>query len=187
MTAKRQPTRNDPTPLSRARRVTGAILVALVLTTAVFSAQEPHQRTSGGNWLAECSTRSCDVVLNVTGADPAHLQGLIYRLDSNVFLAVGLPAPTRTTVSVDRQAPYDLRTCTRQACLLRGRKATELAREMEHGQTLRLEFQGTGHIAGVTQVSLSGFKRRHAEALDRLENHPQWAKQSPVPVPAGVR
>jgi hypothetical protein len=43
---------------------------------------------------------------------------------------------------------------------------------MEHGQTLRLEFQGAGRVAGVARVSLSGFRRRHAEALDRLNDRP---------------
>ena len=181
LTAKRRPPRNDPTSLSRARQVTGTILVVLVLATAVFSAQEPDRGASEGNWSVECPTQTCDVVLEVIGADPAHRQGFIYRPDSNVFLGVGLPAPMRTTVSVDRRAPYDLTMCSGQACLLRGRLATDLLREMEHGQTLRLEFQGTG---GVAVASLAAFRRRHAEALGI---HPQWAKQSPVPVPAGVR
>jgi hypothetical protein len=168
VTAARQPARSDPTSLSRARRVTGTILVALVLATAVFSAQEPDRRASEGNWFVECPTRTCDVVLDVIGADPAHRQGLIYRLDSNVFLGVGLPTPVRVTASIDRRPPYHLAMCTGQACLLRGRLATNLLREMEHGQTLRLEFQGTGSVAGVTQVSLSGFRKRHAEALGHL-------------------
>ena len=167
MRVARQPARNDPGSLSRVRAVTGTILVGLVLATAVFSAQEPDRGASEGNWLVQCPARTCDVVLEVIGADPAHLRGFIYRIDSNVFLAVGLPAPTRTTVSVDRRTAYDFSMCTGQACLLRGRMATNLLREMQHGQTLRLEFQGTGRLAGVTQVSLSGFRRRHADALDR--------------------
>jgi Invasion associated locus B (IalB) protein len=166
--AARQPARNDPGSLSRVRRVTGTILVGLVLATAVFSAQEPDRGMAEGNWLVECPMRTCDVVLAVTGVDPEHGQGFIYRPESNVFLAVGLPAPMRATVSVDRRTPYDFAMCTGLACLLRGREAASLLREMQQGQTLRLEFQGTGGNAAGTQVSLSGFRRRHAEALDRL-------------------
>lgn len=158
--------------------------IGLVLVTAVLSAQPPDRPTSEGDWSVECFTDpqtakpDCEISVAITNADLGHHLGFIYRVDRNAFLAVGLPAPARMTASVDRRAHYDLAICTGQACLLRGRIATSLRKEMERGLTLNLEVQGV-----VTAVSLSGFNRKMSEALGQ----PQRAKQRPVPVPAGVR
>jgi hypothetical protein len=146
-----------------------AAAIGLVLVAAVLSAQPPHHPVSAGNWSVKCFTDphaakpDCEVSVAITRADLGHHLGFIYRIDRNVFLAVGLPAPALVTASVDRQPRYDFATCTGQACLLRGRIATSLRKEMERGFALHLEFQGV-----VTEVSLSGFNREMSEALGRL-------------------
>lgn len=148
-----------------------AAALGLVLVTAVLSAQPPDGSASQGDWSVRCFTDlhtaklDCEVSVAITQADLGHHLGFIYRVDRNAFLAVGLPAPARVTASVDRRTRYDLATCTGQACLLRGRIATSLRKEMERGHTLRLEVPGA-----ITEVSLSGFNRKMSEALGRLNN-----------------
>jgi hypothetical protein len=148
-----------------------AAAIGLVLVTAVFSAQSPDRSASPGIWSVECFTDphttrpDCEVSVAISQADRGHHLGFIYRIDRNQFLAVGLPAPTRVTASVDRRTHHDLAMCTGQACLLRGRLATSLRREMERGHTLHLEFRGVA-----TEVSLSGFRRSLSEALGRLDS-----------------
>jgi hypothetical protein len=148
-----------------------AAAIGLVLVAAVLSAQPSDRPVSESNWSVKCfadphAKPDCEVSVAITRADLGHHLGFIYRVDRNVFLAVGLPAPARVTASVDRRPPYDLAMCTGQACLLRGRIATSLRKEMERGFTLHLEFQGV-----VTEVSLSGVNRTMSEALGRLNSH----------------
>ena len=148
-----------------------AAAIGLVLVAAVLSAQPSDRPVSAGNWSVNCFTDphaakpDCEVSVAITRADLGHHLGFIYRVERNVFLAVGLPAPARVTASVDRRPRYDLAMCTGQACLLRGRIATSLRKEMERGFTLHLEFQGV-----VTEVRLSGFNRKMSEALGRLNS-----------------
>jgi len=145
--------------------------IGLVLVTAVLSAQPPDRSASEGDWSIKCFTDphsakpDCEVSIAIANTDQGHHLGLIYQVDRNVFVAVSLPAPARVTASVDRRPHYDLAMCTGQACLLRGRIATSLRKEMERGLILRLEFQGV-----VSEVSLSGFNRKMSEALGRLNN-----------------
>jgi hypothetical protein len=85
-----------------------------------------------------------------------------------MFMAVGLPAPSRILARVDGGEAYELAICTGQACLLRGRIAGELRERMHQGEVLRLEFRNSDRVGGVAEVSLSGFNKMHIEALDRL-------------------
>jgi hypothetical protein len=148
--------------------------VGVVLATGIFSAQAPNRLASEGEWFVECTVdriadkRDCEVAVEVKSADPAYHMGFIYRVGSGMFLAVGLPAPSRIVARVDSGEAYELAMCTGQACLLRGRTAGQLRERMHRGEVLRLEFRGSDRVGGIAEVSLSGFNKMHIEALDRL-------------------
>jgi invasion protein IalB len=148
--------------------------VGVVLATGIFSAQAPNRLATEGEWFVECSVerlsnkRDCEVAVDVKSTNPAYHLGFIYRVGSGMFLAVGLPAPSRLVVRVDHGEAYELGMCTGQACLLRGRIAGQLRQRMHEGEVLRLEFRGADRVGGVAEVSLIGFNKMHLEALDRL-------------------
>ncbi len=148
--------------------------VGVVLATGIFSAQAPNRLASEGEWFVECAVdrisnrRDCEVAVEVKSVNPAYHLGFIYRVGSGMFLAVGLPAPSRIVARVDQGEAYELAMCTGQACLLRGRVAGQLRESMHQGEVLRLEFRGPDRVGGVAEVSLSGFNKMHIEALDRL-------------------
>lgn len=148
--------------------------VGVVLATGIFSAQAPNRLASEGEWFVECAVdrisnkRDCEVAVEVKSIDPTYHLGFIYRVGSGMFLAVGLPAPSRIVARVDGGRPYELGMCTGQACLLRGRIAAQLREQMHEGAVLRLEFRGADRVFGVAEVSLTGFNKMHIEALDRL-------------------
>jgi invasion protein IalB len=148
--------------------------VGVVLATGIFSAQAPNRLATEGEWFVECSVdrlsnkRDCEVAVEVKSTNPAYHLGFIYRVGSGMFLAVGLPAPSRIVVRVDHGEAYELGMCTGQACLLRGRIAGQLRQRMHEGEVLRLEFRGADRVGGVAEVSLIGFNKMHLEALDRL-------------------
>jgi invasion protein IalB len=148
--------------------------VGVVLATGIFSAQAPNRLATEGEWFVECSVerlsnkRDCEVAVEVKSTNPAYHLGFIYRVGSGMFLAVGLPAPSRIVVRVDHGEAYELGMCTGQACLLRGRIAGQLRQRMHKGEVLRLEFRGADRVGGVAEVSLIGFNKMHLEALDRL-------------------
>jgi hypothetical protein len=148
--------------------------IGVVLATGVFSAQAPNRLASEGEWFVECAAdrisgkRDCEVAVELKNADPPYHLGFVYRVGSGMFLAIGLPAPTRIIARVDGGEAHELAMCTGQACLLRGRVASRLRQRMHQGAVLRLEFRGNDRIAGVTEVSLTGFNKMHIEALDRL-------------------
>jgi hypothetical protein len=148
--------------------------VGVVLATGIFSAQAPNRLASEGEWFVECAVdrisgkRDCEVAVEVKSVNPAYHLGFIYRVGSGMFLAVGLPAPSRIVARVDQGEAYELAMCTGQACLLRGRVASQLRESMHQGEVLRLEFRGSDRVGGVAEVSLSGFNKMHIEALDRL-------------------
>lgn len=148
--------------------------VGVVLATGIFSAQAPNRLASEGEWFVECAVdrisnkRDCEVAVEVKSTDPTYHLGFIYRVGSGMFLAVGLPAPSRIVARVDGGRPYELGMCTGQACLLRGRIAAQLREQMHEGAVLRLEFRGADRVFGVAEVSLTGFNKMHIEALDRL-------------------
>ncbi len=147
---------------------------ALLLISGIFSAQAPDRLTMEGEWFVECpfdrvtSHRDCEVAVEVKSFDPPRHLAFIYRVSSGTFMAVGLPTPTRIVARVDNGEAVELAMCTGQACLLRGRFAARLRDRMHKGSILRLEFHGSDRIAGAFEVSLSGFSKMHAEALDRL-------------------
>ena len=148
--------------------------IGVVLATGIFSAQAPNRLASEGEWFVECTIdrlsnkRDCEVAVEVKSTDPRYHLGFIYRVGSGMFLAVGLPAPSRIVARVDGGEAYELGMCTGQACLLRGRIASQLREHMHQGEVLRLEFRGSDRVGGVAEVSLTGFNKMHLEALDRL-------------------
>jgi hypothetical protein len=148
--------------------------IGFVLATGVFSAQAPNRLASEGEWFVECAAdrisgkRDCEVAVELKSADPPYHLGFVYRVGSGMFLAIGLPAPTRIVARVDGGEAHELGMCTGQACLLRGSAAGRLRERMHQGTVLRLEFRGTDRMGGITEVSLSGFNKMHIEALDRL-------------------
>ena len=148
--------------------------IGVVLATGIFSAQAPVRQATEGEWFVECAfdrlanKRDCEVAVEVKSTDPAFHMGFIYRVGSGMFLAVGLPAPERIVARVDGGEAYEFGMCTGQACLLRGRIASQLRERMHQGEILRLEFRGADRVGGVADVSLSGFNKMHIEALDRF-------------------
>ena len=148
--------------------------VGVVLATGIFSAQAPNRLATEGEWFVECaldrlsSKRDCEVAVEVKSTDPTYHLGFSYRVGSGMFLAVGLPVPSRVVARVDNGEAYEFAMCTGQACLLRGRIASQLRERMHQGEVLRLEFRGSDRIGGVAEVSLTGFNKMHIEALDRL-------------------
>ena len=83
--------------------------VGVVLATGIFSAQAPNRLASEGEWFVECAVdrisgkRDCEVAVEVKSVNPAYHLGFIYRVGSGMFLAVGLPAPSRI-VARDRKS-----------------------------------------------------------------------------------
>ncbi|GEP54283.1 invasion associated locus B family protein [Reyranella soli] len=150
--------------------------IGVVLATGIFSAQAPDRLGTEGEWFVECvvdrlaNKRDCEVAVEVKSTDPTFHMGFIYRVGSGMFLAVSLPAPSRVVARVDGGEAYELGMCTGQACLLRGRVASQLRDRMHRGEVLRLEYRGSDRVSGVAEVSLSGFNKMHLEALDRLSH-----------------
>ncbi|MFZ5781156.1 MAG: hypothetical protein ACOY4R_13260 [Pseudomonadota bacterium] len=146
----------------------------LLLISSIFSAQAPDRLAVEGEWFVECpfdrltGQRDCEVAVEVRSFDPPRHLAFVYRISSGMFMAVGLPTPSRIVARVDSGESFELAMCTGQACLLRGRFAARLRERMRHGSILRLEFHGVDRMAGVVDVDLSGFDNRHAEALARL-------------------
>src|SRR4029450_8559042 len=106
--------------------------VGVVLATGIFSAQAPNRLATEGEWFVECSVdrlsnkRDCEVAVEVKSTNPAYHLGFIYRVGSGMFLAVGLPAPSRIVVRVDHGEAYELGMFTGPARLLRARTPGQL-------------------------------------------------------------
>ena len=152
------------------------VVTGIVLAAGIFSAQAPNRLASEGEWFVECAVdrvtnkRDCEVAVEVKSPDPSYHFAFMYRVESRTFLAVGLPAPSRVVARVDQGAPYSVGMCTGQACVLRGRIASELRDHMHKGSVLQLEFHGPAAVGVFTEVSLNGFSSMYLQALDRLSH-----------------
>jgi len=146
----------------------------LLLISSIFSAQAPDRLALEGEWFVECpfdrltSQRDCEVAVEVKSFDPPRHLAFMYRINGGMFMAVGLPTPSRIIARVDSGEAFELAMCTGQACLLRGRFAARLRERMHQGAILRLEFHASDGMASMVDVDLSGFRRMYAEALARL-------------------
>ncbi len=149
-------------------------MVGVVLALGVYSAQAQGRLASEDEWFVECpvdrlaGTSDCEVAIELKDKDLSSRFGFIYRLTSGTFLAVGLPGRSSISAQVDDGEAYDFTMCTGQACLLRGRVATQLRESMQKGEIIRLEFRSGTRPSSATELRLAGFKKMHIEAVGRL-------------------